>query len=284
VLFSSPEEFPQSQIDYGPDSASDSLPSDSGINAGDSLGVYLREIREIPLLTAEEETALFQQIESGVERARHALIAANLRLVVSICRRYANYGMDFLDLIQEGNIGLIAAVKAFDWRRGHRFSSFAAPTVRGFITNALTNRAHTIRIPKYARQNMDLALREPLSLETLIGEDSDVTLGDSIVDENAMSPFESAASRALSARIAEALNSLPPKEAQVLRMRYGLDDGGPGRTLEVVAEGIGVGRERVRQIEAKALRRLRHPRRSIRLRTFHSQPRNLYKELSNDVA
>ncbi|HLI85784.1 MAG TPA: RNA polymerase sigma factor RpoD/SigA [Bryobacteraceae bacterium] len=287
MLPPSPDEYSQLESLSGlDDPAGDPFFDSPGENALDALGLYLREIRSTPPLTAEEETALFQQIGRGdgdAERARHEIVTRNLHLVVNISKRYAGYGMPLEDVIQEGNIGLMAAARGFDWQRGVRFASYATVAIRGAIITALTNRAHTIRVPKHAYKKMGGTVREPLSLDTPLNEDGGVTLGESITDENGASPFEAAASRALTKRIAETLGTLTPREAAVLRMRFGLD-GDVEYTLEMAAAQIGLTHERARQIEAKALRKLRHPRRSYLLQSFYSHFSYTRKERFTNVA
>ena len=270
-----------------------------GIALDDPVRMYLKEIGRVPLLTAEEEVELAQRMEAGDESARHRLEEANLRLVVSIAKRYVGRGMLFLDLIQEGNLGLLKAVEKFDYSKGYKFSTYATWWIRQAITRAIADQARTIRIPvhmvetinKYIRisrqllqelghdptpeevaKHMGLSAprvreimkiaQEPVSLETPIGEEEDSHLGDFIEDEAALDPADAASMMRLKEQISEVLKTLAPREAEVLRLRFGLEDG-RSRTLEEVGQSFGVTRERIRQIEAKALRKLRHP---VRLR------------------
>ena len=275
-----------------------------GVAVDDPVRMYLKEIGHVPLLTAEEEVALAQRMEAGDEEARHRLEEANLRLVVSIAKRYVGRGMLFLDLIQEGNLGLLKAVEKFDYSKGYKFSTYATWWIRQAITRAIADQARTIRIPvhmvetinKYIRISRQLLqdlgrdptaeevakemglstlrvreimkiAQEPVSLETPIGEEEDSHLGDFIEDEAALDPADAASVMLLKEQITEVLQTLAPREAEVLRLRFGLEDG-RSRTLEEVGQSFGVTRERIRQIEAKALRKLRHPSRSKVLRDF----------------
>ncbi len=270
----------------------------------DPVKVYLKEIGKIPLLTSEEEIDLAMRIGQNDKAAKHRLEEANLRLVVSIAKKYSGRGMQFLDLIQEGNLGLIKAVEKFDYTKGFKFSTYATWWIRQAITRAIADQARTIRIPvhmvetinKVKKANSQLlhqfgkepsaediadlldmpaekvreimrVSQEPVSLETPIGEEEDSHLGDFIPDEDAMAPVDAASQTLLKEEIANALNTLTPREAKVLALRFGLEDGHP-RTLEEVGAEFNVTRERIRQIEAKALRKLRHPNRSKRLRDF----------------
>ena len=278
-----------------------------GVGLDDPVRMYLKEIGRVPLLTAEEEVELAKGIEAGSEEAKRKLAEANLRLVVSIAKRYVGRGMHFLDLIQEGNLGLIKAVEKFDYRKGFKFSTYATWWIRQAITRSIADQARTIRIPvhmvetinkltRVSRQllqelgraptpeeiaeEMDLPVervreimkiaQEPVSLETPIGEEEDSHLGDFIEDQEATAPAEAAAFTMLQEQLGQVLESLTPREQQVLRLRFGLDDG-RGRTLEEVGQVFGVTRERIRQIEAKALRKLRHPSRSKKLKDFLEQ-------------
>ena len=270
-----------------------------GVALDDPVRMYLKEIGRVPLLTAEEEVDLARRMEAGDESARHRLEEANLRLVVSIAKRYVGRGMMFLELIQEGNLGLLKAVEKFDYSKGYKFSTYATWWIRQAITRAIADQARTIRIPvhmvetinKYIRvsrqllqelgrdptpeeiaHRMGLSVarvreimkisQEPVSLETPIGEEEDTHLSDFIEDEAAPDPADAASMLLLKEQISEVLTTLAPREAEVLRLRFGLVDG-RSRTLEEVGQNFGVTRERIRQIEAKALRKLRHP---VRLR------------------
>ncbi|RSD22753.1 RNA polymerase sigma factor RpoD [Mesobacillus subterraneus] len=275
-----------------------------GVKINDPVRMYLKEIGRVDLLSAEEEIQLAERIEQGDEEAKRRLAEANLRLVVSIAKRYVGRGMLFLDLIQEGNMGLIKAVEKFDYRKGFKFSTYATWWIRQAITRAIADQARTIRIPvhmvetinkliRVQRQllqdlgreptpeeigeDMDLSpekvreilkiAQEPVSLETPIGEEDDSHLGDFIEDQDATSPSEHAAYELLKEQLEDVLDTLTDREENVLRLRFGLDDGRT-RTLEEVGKVFGVTRERIRQIEAKALRKLRHPSRSKRLKDF----------------
>jgi RNA polymerase primary sigma factor len=275
-----------------------------GIEVDDPVRMYLKEIGRVPLLKAEQEMDLAQRIEMGEDEAKRQLVEANLRLVVSIAKRYVGRGMLFLDLIQEGNLGLMKAVEKFDYRKGFKFSTYATWWIRQAITRAIADQARTIRIPvhmvetinKLSRiqrsllqtlgreptplevaEEMDIPVervieimkvaQEPVSLETPIGEEDDSHLGDFITDEDAESPEESASFVLLREHLDGILNTLTDREEKVLRLRFGLNDGRP-RTLEEVGQEFGVTRERIRQIEAKALRKLRHPSRSKKLKDY----------------
>ena len=275
-----------------------------GVSIEDPVRMYLKEIGKVPLLSAEEEIELAKRMEEGDEEAKKKLAEANLRLVVSIAKRYVGRGMLFLDLIQEGNLGLIKAVEKFDYRKGYKFSTYATWWIRQAITRAIADQARTIRIPvhmvetinklvRVSRQllqelgreptpeeiaaEMDIPVdrvreilkisQEPVSLETPIGEEEDSHLGDFIQDENVPVPADAAAFTLLKEQLVEVLGTLTEREQKVLRLRFGLDDG-RARTLEEVGREFNVTRERIRQIEAKALRKLRHPSRSRKLKEF----------------
>lgn len=280
------------------------LATAEGINIDDPVRMYLKEIGKVPLLTADQEVEIAQRMADGDPEAKHQLAEANLRLVVSIAKRYVGRGMLFLDLIQEGNLGLIKAVEKFDYRKGYKFSTYATWWIRQAITRAIADQARTIRIPVHMVETINKLIRvnrqlvqeygrdprpdeiakemgisedkvreiikiaqEPVSLETPIGEEDDSHLGDFIPDDDAPAPAEAVATTLLKEQLMDVLNSLTPREAKVLRLRYGLDDG-KARTLEEVGKEFNVTRERIRQIEAKALRKLRHPSRSKRLKDF----------------
>ncbi len=275
-----------------------------GVSIDDPVRMYLKEIGKVALLTQPQEVALAQRMEKGDEEAKRRLIEANLRLVVSIAKKYVGRGMLFLDLIQEGNLGLIRAVEKFDWRKGYKFSTYATWWIRQAITRALADQARTIRIPVHMVETINKLVRisrqllqelgrepapeeiaeamglpvervreinkiaqEPISLETPIGEEEDSHLGDFIEDHEALAPAEAASATMLREQLNDVLDTLTPRERKVLKLRFGLDDNHP-RTLEEVGREFGVTRERIRQIEAKALRKLRHPSRSKRLKDF----------------
>mgnify|MGYP000431339345 FL=1 len=275
-----------------------------GVNVDDPVRMYLKEIGKIPLLTPDVEVKLAKRIEAGDEEAKKKLAEANLRLVVSIAKRYVGRGMLFLDLIQEGNLGLIKAVEKFDYRKGFKFSTYATWWIRQAITRSIADQARTIRIPvhmvetinrfiRVSRQllqrlgreptpeeiakEMDVSVdkvreimkiaQEPVSLETPIGEEEDSHLGDFIPDDEAPAPADAATFLMLKEQLKDVLDTLTPREEKVLRLRFGLDDG-RARTLEEVGKEFNVTRERIRQIEAKALRKLRHPSRSKKLKDF----------------
>ena len=280
------------------------LPVPDGISIEDPVRMYLKEIGKVPLLTAEEEIELAQRMEEGDQEAKKRLAEANLRLVVSIAKRYVGRGMLFLDLIQEGNLGLIKAVEKFDYRKGYKFSTYATWWIRQAITRAIADQARTIRIPVHMVETINKLIRvsrqllqelgreptpeeiaeemdmpvervreilkisqEPVSLETPIGEEEDSHLGDFIQDDNVPVPAEAAAFTLLKEQLVEVLGTLTEREQKVLRLRFGLDDG-RARTLEEVGKEFSVTRERIRQIEAKALRKLRHPSRSRKLKDY----------------
>jgi len=275
-----------------------------GVGIDDPVRMYLKEIGRVPLLSAEEEIQLAKRMEAGDEEAKRRLAEANLRLVVSIAKRYVGRGMLFLDLIQEGNLGLIKAVEKFDYTKGYKFSTYATWWIRQAITRAIADQARTIRIPVHMVETINKLIRvsrqllqelgrepapeeiakvmdipvervreimkiaqEPVSLETPIGEEEDSHLGDFIPDEDAPAPAEAASFILLKEQLEEVLETLTPREEKVLRLRFGLDDGRT-RTLEEVGQEFGVTRERIRQIEAKALRKLRHPSRSKKLKDY----------------
>jgi RNA polymerase primary sigma factor len=275
-----------------------------GIKINDPVRMYLKEIGRVPLLSADDEVGLAKRIEKGDEEAKRRLAEANLRLVVSIAKRYVGRGMLFLDLIQEGNMGLIKAVEKFDHTKGYKFSTYATWWIRQAITRAIADQARTIRIPVHMVETINKLIRvsrqllqdlgrepspeevakemelstekvreimkiaqEPVSLETPIGEEDDSHLGDFIEDQEALAPADAAAYELLKEQLEDVLDTLTEREENVLRLRFGLDDGRT-RTLEEVGKVFGVTRERIRQIEAKALRKLRHPSRSKRLKDF----------------
>lgn len=275
-----------------------------GVSIEDPVRMYLKEIGKVPLLSAEEEIELAKKMEQGDENAKKRLAEANLRLVVSIAKRYVGRGMLFLDLIQEGNLGLIKAVEKFDYRKGYKFSTYATWWIRQAITRAIADQARTIRIPVHMVETINKLIRvsrqllqelgreptpeeiaeemdmpvdrvreilkisqEPVSLENPIGEEEDSHLGDFIQDDNVPVPADAAAFTLLKEQLVEVLGTLTEREQKVLRLRFGLDDG-RARTLEEVGKEFNVTRERIRQIEAKALRKLRHPSRSRKLKDY----------------
>ena len=275
-----------------------------GVSIEDQVSMYLKEIGKVSLLTADEEIELAKRMEQGDEEAKKRLAEANLRLVVSIAKRYVGRGMLFLDLIQEGNLGLIKAVEKFDYRKGYKFSTYATWWIRQAITRAIADQARTIRIPVHMVETINKLIRvsrqllqelgreptpeeiaeemkmpvdrvreilkisqEPVSLETPIGEEEDSHLGDFIQDDNVPVPADAAAFTLLKEQLIEVLGTLTEREQKVLRLRFGLDDG-RARTLEEVGKEFNVTRERIRQIEAKALRKLRHPSRSRKLKDY----------------
>ena len=280
------------------------LGSTEGVAIDDPVRMYLKEIGKVPLLSAAEEIEIAKRMADGDQDAKKQLAEANLRLVVSVAKRYVGRGMLFLDLIQEGNLGLIKAVEKFDYRKGYKFSTYATWWIRQAITRAIADQARTIRIPVHMVETINKLIRvnrqllqeygreprpdeiaremgiseekvreiikvaqEPVSLETPIGEEEDSHLGDFIPDDDAPAPAEVAAFTLLKEQLMEMLDTLTPREEKVLRLRFGLDDG-KARTLEEVGREFNVTRERIRQIEAKALRKLRHPSRSKKLKDF----------------
>lgn len=275
-----------------------------GISIDDPVRMYLKEIGKVTLLTADQEVEIAKRMEAGEPEAKQQLAEANLRLVVSIAKRYVGRGVLFLDLIQEGNLGLIKAVEKFDYQKGYKFSTYATWWIRQAITRAIADQARTIRIPVHMVETINKLIRvsrqllqefgreprpeeiakvmgiteekvreiqkiaqDPVSLETPIGEEEDSHLGDFIPDEDAPAPADAAAFMMLKEQLIEVLDTLTPREKRVLLLRYGLEDG-RGRTLEEVGKEFNVTRERIRQIEAKALRKLRHPSRSKKLKDF----------------
>ena len=275
-----------------------------GVSVEDHVRMYLKEIGKVPLLSLDEEIKLAQRMKDGDESAKQRLAEANLRLVVSIAKRYVGRGMQFLDLIQEGNLGLIKAVEKFDYTKGYKFSTYATWWIRQAITRAIADQARTIRIPVHMVETINKLMRiqrqliqengrepqveevakemnmsidkvreimkiaqEPVSLETPIGEEEDSHLGDFIPDDDAPAPAEAASFTMLKEQLNNVLSTLTDREAKVLRLRFGLEDG-RARTLEEVGFEFGVTRERIRQIEAKALRKLRHPSRSRKLKDY----------------
>ncbi len=275
-----------------------------GVSTEDPVRMYLKEIGNVPLLTTEQEVDLAKRVEEGSEEAKKALTEANLRLVVSIAKKYVGRGMPFLDLIQEGNMGLMKAVDKFDYTKGYKFSTYATWWIRQAITRAIADQARTIRIPVHMVETINRLVRtsrfllqslgreptaeeiaaemelpaervreimkiaqDPVSLETPIGEEEDSHLGDFIQDEHVMVPVDAATFTLLHEQLMEVLDTLTEREQKVLKLRFGLDDGRP-RTLEEVGKEFQVTRERIRQIEAKALRKLRHPSRSRKLKDY----------------
>ena len=275
-----------------------------GVSTEDPVRMYLKEIGNVPLLTTEQEVELAKRVEAGDEEAKKQLTEANLRLVVSIAKKYVGRGMPFLDLVQEGNMGLMKAVDKFDYTKGYKFSTYATWWIRQAITRGIADTGRTIRVPVHMVETINKTLRmtrtllqelgreptpeevaerlnvsvsrvrevlkisrDPVSLDTPIGEEDDSHLGDFIEDDSALSPADSAAFSMLRAELATALESLTDRERQVVKLRFGLEDG-RARTLEEVGKEFNVTRERIRQIEAKALRKLRHPSRSKRLKDF----------------
>ena len=303
VILSDEDEVDMEKIDL-------SVPD--GISIEDPVRMYLKEIGKVPLLSAEEEVELAKRMAEGDEEAKKRLAEANLRLVVSIAKRYVGRGMLFLDLIQEGNLGLIKAVEKFDYQKGFKFSTYATWWIRQAITRAIADQARTIRIPVHMVETINKLIRvsrqllqelgreptpeeiaeeldmpvervreilkisqEPVSLETPIGEEEDSHLGDFIQDDNVPVPAEAAAATLLKEQLDEVLDTLTEREQKVLRLRFGMNDG-RARTLEEVGKEFDVTRERIRQIEAKALRKLRHPSRSRKLRDYLEYERGAY--------
>ena len=301
------EDFKEIEADaknYDPTENIEKYFSQEGLAIDDPVRMYLKEIGKIPLLTAERETYLAEQITLGNKEAKDELIEANLRLVVSIAKRHVGKGMYFLDLIQEGNLGLIKAVEKFDYSKGYKFSTYATWWIRQAITRAIADQARTIRIPVHmvetihkvsrtarqllqeygrepttdeiaerlgmtaekVREIMKIA-RDPVSLETPIGEEEDSHLGDFVEDNDSPAPSDSASYSLLREQLCNILRTLTPREEQVIKLRFGLEDGRP-RTLEEVGKQFQITRERIRQIEAKALRKLRHPSRSKTLKDY----------------
>ena len=302
------EDIPEEEIDLSEEEEVDveniDLSVPDGVSIEDPVRMYLKEIGKVPLLSAEEEIELAKRMEDGDEEAKKRLAEANLRLVVSIAKRYVGRGMLFLDLIQEGTLGLIKAVEKFDYTKGYKFSTYATWWIRQAITRAIADQARTIRIPVHMVETINKLIRvsrqllqelgreptpeeiaaemnlpvervreilkisqEPVSLETPIGEEEDSHLGDFIQDDNVPVPAEAAAFTLLKEQLVEVLETLTDREQKVLRLRFGLDDG-RARTLEEVGKEFKVTRERIRQIEAKALRKLRHPSRSKKLKDY----------------
>ncbi|MDD4124258.1 MAG: RNA polymerase sigma factor RpoD [Eubacteriales bacterium] len=297
------EELIEEEIDENPETVVTYL-AQEGVSIDDPVRMYLREIGKVALLTAEQELDLAERMEAGDIKAKQKLVEANLRLVVSIAKRYVNRGMFFLDLIQEGNLGLLKAVDKFDYGKGYKFSTYATWWIRQAITRAIADQARTIRIPVHMVETINKVLRvsrqllqelgreptddeiaeemgiqvdkvrdilkiaqEPVSLEMPIGEEEDSHLGDFIADDNAPAPQDAASYSMLREQLLEVLHTLTPREENVLKLRFGLEDGRP-KTLEEVGKVFNITRERIRQIEAKALRKLRHPSRSKRLKDY----------------
>ncbi len=299
------EEFDDAgEMEFPDETEMDTVLNAEGVSIDDPVRMYLKEIGKVPLLHTEDELKLAEQMEQGDKEAERKLSEANLRLVVSIAKRYVGRGMLFLDLIQEGNLGLIKAVEKFDYRKGYKFSTYATWWIRQSITRAIADQARTIRIPVHMVETINKLLRvtrqllqelgreptheelakalgtsvervreiqkiaqDPVSLETPIGEEEDSHLGDFIQDESAPAPADSATYMLLREQIANVLDTLTSRESRVLKLRFGLEDGRM-RTLEEVGKEFQVTRERIRQIEAKALRKLRHPSRSKKLKDY----------------
>jgi RNA polymerase primary sigma factor len=297
------EELIEEDLDDSPEDV-DALLNQEGVSIDDPVRMYLKEIGKVPLLSAERELELASRMAAGDREAKKQLVEANLRLVVSIAKRYVNRGMFFLDLIQEGNLGLMKAVEKFDYGKGYKFSTYATWWIRQAITRAIADQARTIRIPVHMVETINKVLRvsrqllqelgrdptdeeiseemglpidkvreilkiaqEPVSLEMPIGEEEDSHLGDFIADDNTPAPADAASYMMLREQLLEVLHTLTPREESVLKLRFGLEDGRP-RTLEEVGKVFDITRERIRQIEAKALRKLRHPSRSKKLRDY----------------
>jgi len=297
------EDLTEEDIDEDPETVENFL-AQEGVSIDDPVRMYLREIGNVPLLTADQELELAKRMTNGDSSAKKQLVEANLRLVVSIAKRYVNRGMFFLDLIQEGNLGLLKAVEKFDSAKGFKFSTYATWWIRQAITRAIADQARTIRIPVHMVETINKVCRiqrqlvqefgreptdeeiaaemsmpvdrvreilkisqEPVSLEMPIGEEEDSHLGDFIADDNVPAPQDAASYAMLKEQLFEVLHTLTPREESVLKLRFGLDDGKP-RTLEEVGKEFKITRERIRQIEAKALRKLRHPSRSKRLKDY----------------
>ncbi|HOJ47884.1 MAG TPA: RNA polymerase sigma factor RpoD [Bacillota bacterium] len=297
------EELIDEDLDDAPEDV-DELLNQEGVSIDDPVRMYLKEIGKVPLLSAEKEIELASRMAAGDREAKKQLVEANLRLVVSIAKRYVNRGMFFLDLIQEGNLGLMKAVEKFDYGKGYKFSTYATWWIRQAITRAIADQARTIRIPVHMVETINKVLRvsrqllqelgrdptdeeisaemglpvdkvreilkiaqEPVSLEMPIGEEEDSHLGDFIADDNTPAPADAASYMMLREQLLEVLHTLTPREESVLKLRFGLEDGRP-RTLEEVGKVFDITRERIRQIEAKALRKLRHPSRSKKLRDY----------------
>lgn len=297
------EEMIDEELDDSPEDV-DELLNQEGVSIDDPVRMYLKEIGKVPLLSAEKELELASRMAAGDREAKKQLVEANLRLVVSIAKRYVNRGMFFLDLIQEGNLGLMKAVEKFDYGKGYKFSTYATWWIRQAITRAIADQARTIRIPVHMVETINKVLRvsrqllqelgrdptdeeisaemglpvdkvreilkiaqEPVSLEMPIGEEEDSHLGDFIADDNTPAPADAASYMMLREQLLEVLHTLTPREESVLKLRFGLEDGRP-RTLEEVGKVFDITRERIRQIEAKALRKLRHPSRSKKLRDY----------------
>ena len=239
--------------------------STEGIAIDDPVKVYLKEIGRVPLLSSDEETELAKRMAEGDTKAKNRLSEANLRLVVSIAKKYVGRGMQFLDLIQEGNLGLLKAVEKFDYTKGFKFSTYATWWIRQAITRAIADQARTIRIPVHMVETISKVKK--VSLETPIGEEEDSHLGDFIPDDDAPAPADAASLMLLKEQLNDVLSTLTDREAKVLKLRFGLEDG-RSRTLEEVGKEFDVTRERIRQIEAKALRKLRHPSRSKKVKDF----------------